>query len=342
MYKPQQIARWLKLTALGVGGLFLAWRLQQTLQILLISLFLAGAIAPLVEKMQAYKIKRGWALAIIYTVILLVLVLVIAPLPRLLEELGQFFAKLPDLINQIPIPDTAFWGVSRQQILELIQSGAILSQVQSIGRDIANQTLEITLRLVSAIGIGLVSLVITGYFVANSEVLLQRTLSLFPPVVTQQVNTLLPPITRCLSAYVLGRLGTSALLGFCCYLVLTIAQVPYGAALGFLLAVTNLVPFVGAFVGLILIVIASWNLGAPKVITVVSICFILQQIEAWILQPLLVGPYLNLSPFELLMSVIIGTELLGVVGSIIAPPIAAIGRIIFHHFWAKPDTPPDS
>lgn len=287
--------------------------------------------------MQAYKIKRVWAIAIIYTVIFWVLILVIAPMPRLLEELGQFLAKLPELINQIPLPDTSFFGVSRQQILEVIQPGVILAQVQSIGRDLANQTVEITFRLISAIGIGLVSLVITGYFVANSEVMLERTLSPFPPTVKTQVHQLLPPITKCLSAYVLGRLGTSALLGLCCYFVLTIAQVPYGAALGFLLAVTNLVPFVGAFLGLILIVIAAWNFGAAKVITVVSICFVLQQIEAWILQPLLVGPHLNLSPFELLLSVIVGTELLGVAGSVIAPPVAAIGRIIFNHFWGKPD-----
>ncbi len=334
--------RYLRWMAMAGVAVFVAWRLQQTLQILLISLFLAGAIAPFVARMEKYKIKRGVAVGIIYALLLLCLVLSIAPLPSLVSELGLFLTKLPELINQIPIPDAPFLGLNRRQLIEIIQPSVILNQIQAIGRDLASQTVEITLRVINALGIGLLCLLITAYWVINAEVLLTRVLSFFPQAVQAQIYQLLPPITECLSAYVLGRIGTSALLGFCTYLVLSIVQVPFAGALGLLMAVANLIPFIGSFLGLIPMVIAAWNLGAFKVITVISITFVLQQIEAWILQPLLVGPYLNLDPFELLLSVIIGTELFGVVGAILAPPVAGIGRIIFNYYWGQQPPPEDS
>lgn len=282
--------RYLRRLAMAGVAIFLVWRLQQTVQLLLISLFLAGAIAPLVERMEKYKIKRSVAVGIIYALILVCLILSVAPLPSLVSELGLFLTKLPELINQIPLPEAPFWGLSRRQLIEIIQPSVILNQIQAIGRELASQTVEITFRVINALGIGLLSLLITAYLVINAEVLLKRALSPLSEEVRAQIYQLLPPITQCLSAYVLGRMGTSALLGFCTYLVLSIVQVPFAGALGLLMAVANLIPFIGAFLGLIPMVIAAWNLGAPKVITVIGVTFILQQIEAWILQPLLVGP----------------------------------------------------
>jgi len=340
--KQRFIWRYLRRLLIAGGLILVAWRLQQTLQILMISLFLAGAIAPFVDRMQKYKIKRSVAVGIIYGMILVCLILSVAPLPSLVNELGVFLTKLPELLNQIPIPDAPFLGLNRRQLIEIIQPTVILNQIQAIGRDLASQTVEITLKVINALGIGLLSLLITAYLVINADVMLKRVLSPLSEQIQQQIYALLPPITECLSAYVLGRIGTSALLGFCTYLLMSIIGVPFAGALGLLMAVANLIPFVGPFLGLIPMVIAAWNLGAFKVITVISVTFVLQQIEAWILQPLLVGPYLNLDPFELLLSVIIGTELFGVVGAILAPPVAGIGRIVFNYFWGQQETaPPD-
>ncbi|MFN3926411.1 MAG: AI-2E family transporter [Pseudanabaenaceae cyanobacterium] len=331
--KQEWLWRWLKRLLMVGTGLYLAWRLQQTLLILGISLFLAGAIAPFVEWLEKYNIKRAWAVGILYILLLIVLILTIAPMPRLLNELGQFFINLPQLINQIPLPDTPFLGLTPEQVREIIQPSVIINQVIAIGRELATQTPEIIFRFLNALGIGLLSLLITAYLVVNGETMLRRALSPFSETVRQEIYTLIPPITRCLSAYVLGRMGTSALLGFCTYLVLELFSVPFSGALGLLMAVVNLIPFVGGMLGLITIVLAAWHLGTVKVIIVFGSVLILQQIEAWILQPWLVAPYLNLDPFELLMSVIIGIELVGVVGAVIAPPVAGIARIIFAHFW---------
>ncbi len=316
--------------ALWVGlGLLLAWRLQQTVQLLLISLFFAGAIAPLVGWLERRRIGRGWAVALIYLVVLFALLLTLAPAPKLIVELGQFLKELPQLIQQIDLPQGSFLGIDLRRLYDLVQSPAIANQLQNLGTSIASGTVGFTVKLLNVVGIALLCMIVTGYMVVNAETLIPRVLAPCPPPLRAEIERLLPPISQCLGAYVLGRVGTSALLGFCTYLGLAFINVPFAGPLGLVVAVSNLIPFVGPFLGLIPMVIAAWPLGLTSVGIAVGLSFGLQQIEAWILQPFLVGPYLNLDPFELLLSIIVGAELLGVLGAVIAPPIAGIGRIVF-------------
>ncbi len=331
-----QYLRWL---GMGLGIVAIGWLLfhflGNTINLLLTSAFFATAISPLVEELERRKIGRGWAIGIIYTALLFVLILTVAPAPKIIAELSAFFTKLPELINQLPIPDVSVFGVTPQQIREALQSTVVLEQLQSIGRDLASRTVSITVALINVLGITLLTLLFTAYFVINAPKILPRLLLLFPPPIRSEVEVLLPPISRCLGAYVLGKIGTSALLGFLTYVAISMVKVPFSGALGLLVAITNLIPFIGPILGLIPMVIAAWQLGTIPIVVVVGVTFILQQLEAWVLQPWLVGPYLNLDPFELLLSLLIGAEIGGVIGVLLAPPIAGTSRIIFDHFAQK-------
>jgi len=300
-------------------------------QLLLVSLFFASAITPLLDQMEKYKIRRGMGVLVIYAILLLIILLTIAPALQLIIELGQFLTQVPDLVSKISVTNIPLLNLKPQQIQEFLRSNSVLDQVQNLGREIANQTVG----FINTLGIVLLTMLVTGYMVINSQDLAKKVLSPFSEKIKTEVYTLMPPINRCLGAYVLGRVGTSTLLGFCTYLALMVLGVNFAGALGLLVAVSNLIPFIGPILGLIPMVIASWSMGIVNVGAVIGVSFLLQQIEAWILQPWLVGPYLNLDPFELLLSIIVGAELLGVVGALIAPPLAGVGRIIFNHFERK-------
>jgi predicted PurR-regulated permease PerM len=320
--------------------IYLVFRLRQTVQLLLTSLFFAGAIAPLVESLVKFRFKfgksdlglnRAGAVTLIYSFFFVVMAISIMPAPRLLQELGIFLSKLPTLIGQINLPNGTFLGLNQTQLTNLLQT-PLIEQIQVFGREIAGQTVELTLRTLNAIGIAILSLLITAYMVINSQELMPRFLRFFSKEIRQEIEALLPPITNCLGAYVVGRIGTSALLGFSTYLVLIVLNIPYASALGLLVGVANCVPYIGGLVSLAGILIAAWSPDSgSRAFLAVGISFILQQIEAFVLQPWLVAPYLNLDPIELLLSVIVGAELLGVVGAVIAPPIAGVMRILFTH-----------
>ena len=333
--QTQQIWKYLQRGAIAILGIYLLWRLKQTVQLLLVSLFFASAITPLLDQMEKYKIRRGMGVLVIYAILLLIILLTIAPAPQLIVELGQFLTQVPDLVSKISVTNIPLLNLKPQQIQEFLRSNSVLDQVQNLGREIANQTVGFTFGFINTLGIVLLTMLVTGYMVINSQDLAKKVLSPFSEKIKTEVYTLMPPINRCLGAYVLGRVGTSTLLGFCTYLALMVLGVNFAGALGLLVAVSNLIPFIGPILGLIPMVIASWSMGIVNVGAVIGVSFLLQQIEAWILQPWLVGPYLNLDPFELLLSIIVGAELLGVVGALIAPPLAGVGRIIFNHFERK-------
>ncbi|MCA6575672.1 MAG: AI-2E family transporter [Pseudanabaena sp.] len=338
--------KFLKRFLIAAIAIYLAFRLRQTLQLLLTSLFLAGAISPIIEKITSVRINvhnwriglnRVWAVVLLYLVLLIVVALAITPAPQIILELGQFFIKLPNLLEQIQLPKGGLLNLSQEQLNRILQTQPLIDQAQNFGKEIVSQTFGFTLQIFNAIGVGILSLLITAYMVINSSSLMRRCLSPFSKRVRHEVEFLIPPITRCLGAYVVGRIGTSTLLGFCTYLTLSLFGIPYSGALGLLVAISNLVPYIGGLVALIAIFIAAWGVEFNKGAIALFICFSLQQIEAFILQPWLVAPYLNLDPFELLLSIIVGAELFGIVGAIIAPPIAGTSRILFNHF-ASPIT----
>ncbi len=339
-------SKYLKRFLIGAIAIYLAFRLRQTLQLLLTSLFLAGAISPIIEQISRFRVNvrhwqlglnRIWAIVLLYLFLLIIVVLAIAPAPQIILELGQFFIKLPSLLEQIQLPKGGLFNINQEQLNRILQTQPLIDQAQNFGKEIVSQTFGFTLQIFNAIGVGILSLLITAYMVINSSSLMRRCLSPFSQKIRQEVKILIPPITRCLGAYVVGRVGTSTLLGFCTYLTLSLFGIPYSGALGLLVAVFNLVPYIGGLVALVAIFVAAWGVDFNRGAIALFICFSLQQIEAFILQPWLVAPYLNLDPFELLLSIIIGAELFGVVGAVIAPPIAGTSRILFNHF-AVPNT----
>jgi predicted PurR-regulated permease PerM len=345
------LSKYLKRIVIFAVAIYLAFRLRQTLQLLLTSVFLAGAITPIVEQLTSFRIKvkrwkiglnRVWAVVMLYLFLLIVIILAITPAPQIILELGQFFIKLPNLLEQIQLPKGGLFNFSQDQLSRILQTQPLLDQAQNFGKDIVGQTFVFTLQIVNAIGIGILSMLIAAYMVIHSDSLVRRCLRPFSSEIRQQVESLIPPITRCLGAYVVGRVGTSSLLGFCTYLTLSLFGIPYSGALGLLVAIANLIPYIGGLMALGAIFIAAWGIDFNKGAIAIFICFALQQIEAFILQPWLVAPYLNLDAFELLLSIIVGAELFGVIGAIIAPPIAGTSRILFNHFTASPiDESPD-
>ncbi len=336
-------SKYLKRIVIIAVAIYLAFRLRQTVQLLLTSLFLAGAITPMVEQISSLRFKvnrweiglnRVWAVVMLYLFLLIVIVLAITPAPQIILELGQFFIKLPSLLEQIQLSKGGIFNLSQDQLSQILQIQPLIEQAQNFGKDIVSQTFVFTLQIVNAIGVGILSMLIAAYMVVHSDSLVRRCLRPFSKEIRQQVEILIPPITRCLGAYVVGRVGTSSLLGFCTYLTLSIFGIPYSGALGLLVAIANLIPYIGGLMALAAIFIAAWGVDFNRGAIALFICFALQQIEAFILQPWLVAPYLNLDAFELLLSIIVGAELFGVVGAIVAPPIAGTSRILFNHFTA--------
>ena len=142
-------SKYLKRIAIIAVAIYLAFRLQQTVQLLLTSMFLAGAITPIVEQITSFRFKydrwkiglnRVWAVVALYLFLLIVIVLAIAPAPQIILELGQFFIKLPTLLEQIQLPKGGLLNFSQDELRRILQTQPLIDQAQNFGKDIVGQT----------------------------------------------------------------------------------------------------------------------------------------------------------------------------------------------------------
>ena len=122
------------------------------------------------------------------------------------------------------------------------------------------------------------------------------------------------------------------------WIVLTILGVPYALSLGFLVGFFDLIPLVGATLGAIFVGLATVTVHFPTA-TIVWVAFIIvwQRFEDYVVQPLVYGKALRVNPIVTIVSVLAGASLLGILGALLAIPIAAAIQIILRDWWAHRD-----
>jgi predicted PurR-regulated permease PerM len=132
----------------------------------------------------------------------------------------------------------------------------------------------------------------------------------------------------------LGNIVISVLATVATWVVLSILGVPYAIALGFVVGFFDLLPLVGATLGAIVVALATLTVDFPTA-TIVWIAFIIvwQRFEDYVVQPLVYGRALRVNPIVTIVSVLVGAELLGILGALLAIPTAAAIQIVLQDWW---------
>jgi predicted PurR-regulated permease PerM len=151
----------------------------------------------------------------------------------------------------------------------------------------------------------------------------------FPEQQQLRVRRVLRDVYRTVGGYVSGNLLISLIAGVSSGIVLWIAGVPYAAALGLLVALLDLIPLAGATIAAIIVVLVAIAAADTTAAIVVGVFFIVyQQIENHVIQPLVYGRTVQLSPLAVLVSVLVGAQIAGVLGALAAIPIAGTIQVL--------------
>jgi predicted PurR-regulated permease PerM len=141
-------------------------------------------------------------------------------------------------------------------------------------------------------------------------------------------------IYKTVGGYVTGNLLISLIAGASTTIVLLVMGVPYAVALGLVVAILDLIPLAGATIAAVIVGIVAFLHGIPAGIVVVTFFILYQQLENHILQPLVYGRTVQLSPLVVLMSVLIGSQVAGVLGALAAIPVAGAIQVILRDWLA--------
>ncbi len=302
----------------------------QVLSWILISIFLALALNPAVEWLQAHVVrKRGLAAALTYLGTFAAIAGVgFLFIPTLIDQVNDFANKVPDYLADLTE------GKGKLGFLQ--EKYHIVDKAREALRDggaakllgVSGAALAITKSIITIVVAILTITFMTFFMLLEGPVWMERFYSLLPAGSQERWRGIGRSIYKTIGGYVTGNLLISLIAGTVTTVVLLIVGVPYALALGLLVAILDLIPLAGATIAAILVGTVSFLNSVPDGIVVIVFFIVYQQIENHFLQPVIYGRTVQLSPLAVLISVLIGAELAGVLGALAAIPVAGTIQVL--------------
>jgi predicted PurR-regulated permease PerM len=318
-------------------ALFLIWKVRTFVGWFVIALFLAAVLNPAVNWLQRRHrlIKRPIAIALTYVALVVVLLFVVVIfLPLLVDQINGFI-KFVNTAAQAPQGPTEYIkGLFKQNGL-----GGLFKRLGVELSDLRKQLGEALGNLFSATGqiaigaAGFVAalatvLTLTFFLILGSERYVEAGVGLFSERHRPLVRRILGQAAGAVSGYVTGNLAISVICGVTTFVVLLLLGMPYAAPLALLVAVLDLVPLVGATLGGALLVIVGLFVEPWKAVVLLVFVLVYQQVESNLLQPLVYSQAVQLNGLVILVALLVGGQLLGIPGALLAIPVAEIIRIL--------------
>ena len=298
------------------------------------ALFLALGLEPAVSALERRRLPRWAAILVVITgVAAVVAALVLAVVPIIVDQVTQLVESIPRIVEQVNSVD---WIEALQVQFPLLAIDEISTQVSAALTDFftnpdqLSELLGGVWQVAIAIGGGLFAVVIvvilTLYFTASLDSMKRATYQLVPASKRERFADLTEQITQSVGRYVLGQAGLAACNGIASFIFLSIIQAPFPAVLAFIAFLFSLVPLVGTLTGSIIIVLACLipGLGSPLTALVAAIYYLVyMQVEAYLLSPRIMNRAVKVPGALVVIAALAGGSLLGILGALIAIPVAA-------------------
>ena len=317
------------------GGAVLAVsRLWRIVTYLLIALFGAVVLTPAVDFLQyRAKLRRGLATFMVFFAGLAMLAALVYAFVKPLVDQGQAFSdSIPTMLDDAekgkgPVGRI----VKKYDLQDWVEEHR--DQIDEQVRGAGSQAVTILRTVFSGIVAGVTVMVLTILLLLAGPELSQAYLSTIPEPHRERVRRVASDAARAVSGYMFGNLVISLIAGAAAYVFLRIAGVPYPEVLALWVAFADLIPLVGATLGAIPSVAVAFLHGTGAGIAAVVFFVVYQQFENNVLQVTVMSRTVNVNPLGIMVSVLIGVEVFGLLGALLAIPAAGVIQVVARDLW---------
>jgi predicted PurR-regulated permease PerM len=318
------------LVALALG-LWSVYAARQVLAWMLVSAFLAVALDPAVGWLQRRARIRGRraAASIVFASALVAVVGIgFLVVPPIVHQVTRLAGAVPGYVDEIEHGRGPLGFLqTRYHVADKLRSALEGGAAGRLAGG-ASRVLSVTRSLVSAVVAMVTIAFLTLFMTLEGPTWIERLYATLPPVSERRWRAVGRRVAAAVSGYVTGNLLISVIAGAASALVMFLVGAPFPLVLGLLVAVLDLIPLAGATVaGIVLTAVAALT-SITAAIVVVVFFVLYQQVENHVLQPLVYGRTVELSPLTVLISVLIGAELAGILGTLAAIPVAGTLQIL--------------
>jgi predicted PurR-regulated permease PerM len=345
--KRNRLILWAALAVLVSGML---WGARRVLLPYILGLVLAYLLFPVVNwldcrlpaRLHTWKVARPLAIVVTYLLLFLLIAGIIAFfVPLVVDQVQVLAHSWPDLAGKVQDWGTRGWGWYTEHIpanwrltIETNLKGFIDELLAALKNGLV-ATVTTIFGTISFV-IGLIVIPFWLFYILHDESLVKAgVLGALPQQLRADVQCLASLIDDVLSAYIRGQLLLCLFVGSMATIALVAIGVPFALVLGLIAGILEALPFVGPILGAIPAVAVALLSDPVSAIWVVVAFFAIQQVENLILVPRISGKSVKLHPAMVMVVLVVGNELVGFWGMLIAVPVAAILRDVFKYLYLR-------
>lgn len=302
---------------------------------------IAYILNPIVSAIEKYfNLKRSLSIAITYIMLIgVIFIILFFSIPSVVDSILNITAEIPTYIAKSQ--EWINMGLQNDRINELITQAGIMNNI----KDLATQVGNISVNILQGFAIYLLSLtsnvvnvvfgfLISIYVLADKDKLLKMAKTIIFMILREKngkrVINFIRIYNNMIGTYVGIKAIDSAIIGFIALIALLILGAPYAPLLAVIVGVTNMIPYFGPLVGIVISATVTIFSSFMVSIMVIIVLFGLQQFDAWYLEPKLIGKKVGVSPLAIIFGVTLGGGMLGPVGMILGSPTMATIRIYYN------------
>lgn len=308
--------------------------LRGVLILLAVSLFFAVVLAPAVDVVERRAhLRRGLATGLVMLVGIGALAAMLYAFIRpLAEQATEFADELPGYVSDAQNGEGAVGDLIRRYDLEeYVEENQ--DRLQEGVSGLGAPALDLARSVFNGVFDGVTVLVITILMLLQGPALIAVSLRLIPADRRDRVRSVSGDAARAVSGYVFGNLLISVIAGMAAWIVLLVLGVPYAAVLALFVGFADLIPLVGATLGAAPTVAFAFLHSVQAGIVTLIFFIIYQQFENHVLQVTIMARTVKVNPLTVLVSVLIGVELLGFLGALLAIPVAGVIQVVVRDIY---------
>ncbi|HVE91593.1 MAG TPA: AI-2E family transporter [Actinomycetota bacterium] len=327
------VVRLVAVVAASVLVLYAAYAVRHILILVLMAMFFAVGLDPVVRGLRRFGLSRG--LSVLAVSLLTVLFLggfVAAVTPPLVRQTQRLAREIPDYANNLSRRSERFRDLDRRYDLTA-RARKSVDDLPRVASRSAGSALGVARSVGRAIFSTLTVIILTIYFLLDLPGLLAGASRLLPATRRERFKELSVLVFERISGYIVGNVAVSVIAGVVSFIALSLLGVPFALPLAMWVAIADLIPMVGATLGAVPAVIVAFFSGTATGVGTMAFFAAYQQAENYLVVPRVMRRAVNISPAAVILSALIGGTLLGFVGVLIAVPLAASLKVLAHEVW---------
>ena len=323
--RPRAVWRLCGQVLLVAGAVYLLSRIMFALGWVLIALVLALALEPAIVWLERHKLRRGLAILLVMgSVVALLVALAATMVPLLIEQVQALIETAPTWIDRLRGSKELAWANVHLGLLD-----ALKREIAGAASAAAGSAVALASSVMYGLAGTLTVVALTVFMLLFGPGLIHTVLEWINPAKRSQLIEVATQIQKSVGGFVAGSLVIATIGGFVTAIAMIVVGVPYYLPLGLLMVLLGLIPYVGSFIGGVLVTgTAFLAAGLAPAVKVAVVFIVYQQVENQLLQPLVQRHTIKMNPLLIALAMLVGTASAGVIGAVLTLPIAGALQVV--------------